>query len=147
VAVRPVLFELGGLSIQSYGVSKALAALVAGWLLARELRRRGRDAEPAFALAVAGLVGGFAGAKVYYLLQQAPGGLTAHDFGSSGFTWYGGLLGGALAVWLLARRNGIALPIMAGMTAIPLAVAYGGGWAAYWPATAPTALAATCHGP
>ncbi len=32
--MRPVLLELGGLQIMSYGVSKALAAFVAGTLVA-----------------------------------------------------------------------------------------------------------------
>jgi phosphatidylglycerol:prolipoprotein diacylglycerol transferase len=122
--MRPVLFELGGLEVQSYGVSKALAALVAIWLLQRELARRGRDPDAAFALTLAAFVGGFVGAKLYYLAEASEGGLTAHDFGASGFTWYGGLIGGALAVVLVARRQAIPLGLMAGMAAIPLAVAY-----------------------
>jgi phosphatidylglycerol:prolipoprotein diacylglycerol transferase len=87
--MRPVLFEIAGLEIQSYGVSKALAALVAGWLLQRELARRGRSPEHAFALTVAAVVGGFAGAKVYFLLEQG-GGVSLHHLGGTGFTWYGG---------------------------------------------------------
>ena len=124
----PTLIDLGGFQLQSYGVSKALAALVAGWLLQRELIRRGRDPEPAFSLAIAALVGGFVGAKLYYLLEAAAGGgIRMHDLGGSGFTWYGGLIGGALAVVLVARRHGIGAGPMAGMAAIPLAVAYGIG--------------------
>ena len=125
--MQPVLLELGGLQIQSYGVSKALAALVAGWLLQRELRRRGRDPEPAFTLAIAGLVGGFLGAKLYFLAENAGGPMDHGLLSTGGFTWYGGLLGGALAVWLVARRKGIPLGEMAGMAAMPLAVAYGIG--------------------
>lgn len=125
--MKPVLFELGGLEIQSYGVSKALAMLVAGWLLQRELVRRGRDPEPAFTLAIAGLAGGFVGAKLYFLAENAGGAMDHGLFSASGFTWYGGLLGGALAVWLVARRRGIPSGEMAGMAAIPLAVAYGIG--------------------
>lgn len=126
--MKPVLIDLGGIELQSYGVSKALAALVAGWLLQRELVRRGRDPEPAFSLAVAALIGGFVGAKLYYLAEAAArGGITLHDLGGSGFTWFGGMIGGALAVVLVARRHGIALGAMAGMAAIPLAVAYGIG--------------------
>ena len=125
--MKPVLIDLGGIELQSYGVSKALAALVAGWLLQRELVRRGKPADAGFPLAVAALIGGFIGAKVYYLVEASGGGLTAHDFGGSGFTWYGGMIGGALAVVLVARRYGIALGQMAGIAAIPLAVAYGIG--------------------
>jgi len=39
--LKPVLFSLGGVDITGYGASKALAALAAGWLLARDLYRQG----------------------------------------------------------------------------------------------------------
>ncbi len=124
--MRPVLFELGGLEITSYGVSKVLAAIVAGLLLAVELRRRGRDPDAAYSLALAGLLGGFAGAKLYYLAEHA-GSLSIHDLGGSGFTWFGGFIGGALATAVVARRHAIPLGLLAGMAAAPLAVAYGVG--------------------
>ena len=54
--------------VQSYGVSKALAALVAGWMVYRELLRRGTPKEPAEHLATQltlwGAIAGFAGAKL-----------------------------------------------------------------------------------
>ena len=124
--MRPVLLELGGLELTSYGASKALAALVAGAMLATELRRRGRDPEHAYSLVLWALFGGFAGAKLYYLAEHA-GSLSLHDFGGTGFTWFGGLLGGAAATAVVARRRGIPLGLMAGMAAAPLAVAYGVG--------------------
>lgn len=125
--MEPILIDFGGLQVHSYGVSKALALLVAGWLLQRELLRHGRDPQPAFGLAIAGLVGGFLGAKLYYLAEVAGEGITMHDLGGSGFTWYGGLIGGALAVFIVSRRHHISPALMAGMSAIPLAVAYGIG--------------------
>lgn len=124
--MQPVLLDLGQIELTSYGVSKALAVLVGGWLLAGELRRRGRDPELAWSLAIAAALGGFAGAKLYYLLENA-GSLSTHDLGGTGFTWYGGLIGGAAAVLIVARRRGISAGEIAGMSAIPLAVAYGVG--------------------
>lgn len=101
---------------------------VAGWLLARELRRIGRDPDLAWPLAVGGGVGGFAGAKLYYLIEQGVAGtLTAHDLGGMGFTWFGGLMGGALAVLVIARRHQISAGLIAGLAAAPLAVGYGIG--------------------
>lgn len=123
----PILFEFAGFQVHSYGVSKALALLAAVWLLQRELQRRGRDPEPALGLAVAGLLGGFLGGKLYYLAERAGDGITLHDLGGTGFTWYGGLIGGSVAVFLLSRRHRIPAGLMAGMAAIPLAVAYGVG--------------------
>ncbi len=39
--MRPVLLRLFGFPVQSYGVSKALVALVAVWLLSRAFARHG----------------------------------------------------------------------------------------------------------
>jgi len=125
--MRPVLVDLGGFELQSYGVSKALAALAAGWLLQRELLRRGHGGEAGFPLAIAAMVGGFLGAKLYYLVEASGDGISAHDLGGSGFTWYGGLVGGAAAVILVARRYRIPPALIAGAAAIPLAVGYGIG--------------------
>ncbi len=124
--MKPILVEIGGLSLTSYGLSKALAILAAWWMLAREFDRRGLTRDLALPLTMAAAIGGFAGAKVYYLAEHA-GSLSLHSFGGSGFTWYGGLIGGALAVLFVARRNGLSLLLVAGAAAAPLAIAYGIG--------------------
>jgi hypothetical protein len=121
--MRPVLFHLGGIAVTSYGLSKALAGLVAGWLLARELRRVGRDPSLAYPLTVAALVAGFAGAKLNYLLENA-GHLGSAGLGGTGFTWYGGMIGGAAAVLVIAHRHGIPTRLIAGISAAPLAFGY-----------------------
>lgn len=124
--MRPVLFDLGGFGVQSYGVSKALAALVAGWLVYRELARRGRDPELAYSLTLWGVVGGFAGAKLFFLAEHA-GSFELHHLGGSGFTWYGGLIGGTAAVLLVAQRHDLPARLLAGIVPAPLAFAYGVG--------------------
>ncbi|CAI9418042.1 Phosphatidylglycerol--prolipoprotein diacylglyceryl transferase [Nocardioides sp. T2.26MG-1] len=124
--MRPVLFELFGLEINSYGVSKALAAMLAGILLTREFRRLGWDEDRAWTLVWAATFLGFAGAKLYYLAEQG-GRVSPHDLGSAGFTWYGGFLAGTLTVLLLARRWGLPWRALAGALAAPLAAAYGVG--------------------
>lgn len=124
--MKPVLLDLGVLELTSYGVSKVLAAVVAGVLLGRELRRHGRDPEAAYGLVLAAVAGGFVGAKLYYLLEHADN-LSLRSFGGSGFTWFGGFVGGALATALAARRRAISFSLVAGMAAAPLAFAYGVG--------------------
>lgn len=124
--MRPILFEIFGFPINSYGVSKALAALVAAYLLGREFRRLGWDPERAWNMVMAATVLGFAGGKLYYLAEHA-GNLTRHDFGSSGFTWYGGLIAGVATVVVMARRYKLPLGRFAGIVAAPLSLAYGIG--------------------
>ena len=124
--MRPVLFSVFGFDIQSYGVSKALAALVAAFMLARAFERLGLKRDSAYSLATWATIWGFVGAKIYYLLEQLPT-LTMHDFGGMGFTWYGGLIGGVVAGMVIVRRHLLPLGVVAGATAIPLTVAYGIG--------------------
>lgn len=80
--MKPVLFELGGVPVSSYGASKALAILAAIWILARELRRVDLSPDLAYPLVLAGAAGGFLGAKLYYLAEHADS-LTLH-FPSAG---------------------------------------------------------------
>lgn len=124
--MQPVLFELFGFPVNSYGVSKAAAAIAAAWLLAREFRGLGWDPNRAWNLVIAGTVLGFVGGKLYYLAENL-GHLTPHHFGSSGFTWYGGLIAGTLTVIVMALRYKLPLSQLAGVAAAPLALAYGIG--------------------
>lgn len=126
--MQPVLFSVLGLDIQTYGVSKALAALVAAYLLGRAFDRSGLKKDHAHALVLWATVWGFVGAKLYYLLEQAGArALTLHDLGGMGFTWYGGLVGGLVAALVIIRRHRLPVGIVAGDTAVPLAIAYGIG--------------------
>lgn len=122
----PVLFTLFGVPIQSYGVSKALAALVGACLLGRAFKRIGYDVESAHSLVLWATLWGFVGAKVYFLLDNLEH-LSWHMLGNSGFTWYGGLIGGTVAVVVFTRRHRLPLGQVAGAMAMPLSVAYGIG--------------------
>jgi phosphatidylglycerol---prolipoprotein diacylglyceryl transferase len=124
--VLPVLFSFLGIQIQSYGVSKALAALVGAYLLGRAFQRIGYDKERGHSVVLWATVWGFVGAKIYYLVTNWQH-FEWHMLGGSGFTWYGGLIGGTLAVVVITRRHKLALGTVAGAMAMPLSVAYGIG--------------------
>lgn len=122
----PVLFTVLGWPVQSYGVSKALAALVAGLVLARAFRRHGLPSEVAWTLVVHAVLWGFVGAKLYYLAEHA-GSLSWHDLGGAGFTWYGGMITGTIAVLVVIARHRLPLGVVSGLVAVPLSLAYGIG--------------------
>ncbi len=124
--MRPVLFSVFGFDIQSYGVSKALAALVAAFMLARAFERLGLRRDSAYSLVMWATIWGFVGAKIYYLLEQLPN-VDLHHLGGMGFTWYGGLIGGVVAALVVVRRHQLPLGIVAGAAAVPLTIAYGVG--------------------
>jgi phosphatidylglycerol:prolipoprotein diacylglycerol transferase len=122
----PVLFEIGGFKVTSFGVMIALSFLAAGWLLARELKRQGQDPEAAWDLAGWAAICGILGAKIYYLVLHFDE--TALDpwaalLSRSGLVWYGGFIGGALGV--LFRLRQLKLPVWKVADAVAPALALG----------------------
>ena len=91
----PFIIRLGSLEITGYGIMMMVGFLMGGWMIDRDLRRRGFNPEYAADIVVAAVIGGIVGAKLWYV--SLPG--NAHAlFDRGGLVWYGGLLGGALAV-------------------------------------------------
>lgn len=129
--MSPVLVSIGGLDIQAYGVSKALAAIAGALLLGRAFARHGLAKDHAHSIVMWATVWGFVGAKAYYLLEHLDT-LTVHSFGGSGFTWYGGLIGGTIAGLLVVRRHGLPPATVAGLAMAPLSVAYAIGRVGCW---------------
>lgn len=115
----PTLFTVGSFHVATYGVLVALAFVVAGSVAARGFRERGIPGDEAWDLLVYALVGGLVGAKLYYAALHGPGALLSR----SGMVWYGGLIGGGLAVsWGLRRRR---LPFRPALDALAPALAVG----------------------
>ncbi len=129
--MRPVLVSVMGVDVQSYGVSKALAALLAAWLLGRAFARLGLKKDDAYSLVLWATIVGFAGGKVYFLLEHLDQ-LSWHHLGGSGFTWYGGLAAGVATVLVFIRRRRLPAAAVADAAAIPLALAYGVGRLGCW---------------
>lgn len=125
--MHPILFRFGSLEVHSYGVMVAIAAVLAGYVLRLKLQRRAGRGDTAFALTLAGMIGGFVGARVYFLLEHLGHTSLYGSPSGAGFTWYGGVLGGAAAVLIVARRRGVALPVLLGSFAPALALGYGVG--------------------
>jgi phosphatidylglycerol:prolipoprotein diacylglycerol transferase len=126
--MRPVLFDIGGLRIYSFGLMAALSLILPGLFIVRPLiRRRGVDPGFAYELIIAAGVGGFVGARIYYILEhwvEVQDNLTQALVGGIGFTWYGGLIGGFLGVvgWTLVRR--VPLGVIANAMAPATAAGY-----------------------
>ncbi len=122
----PDVLHIGPIPIHLFGIFLALGFLAAGWAAGREFERRGWDPALASSVLVWAAVGGLVGARIWIVVDAwsdfvaAP--LTFLVTGG-GFVWYGGLLGGALAVTLFFRREGI--PWLRGADAVAPAIALG----------------------
>lgn len=119
----PVLLRLGPLTIYSFGVMAALGFLTGNFLLTRECKRRGFDPRLADAIVVIGAIGGFAASRVYDVFDHWSE-YMAHPWSivlsGAGFVWYGGLIGGIVSTWFVARHYKVRFLTVADMCAAPL---------------------------
>lgn len=119
----PELGSIGPFTFYSFGLMAALAIVVAAIFLAIDLRQRGLDAGIAVEVAIAAAIGGFLGARIYYVVEHwgEPG---EGFLSGAGLVWYGGVAGGIIAVVLVALWRKVPVGLMANMAAAPLALAY-----------------------
>lgn len=101
--------QLLGISIKTFGVMFALGFLACGAVVARRLRELERPVDWAYEIVFAALLGGVVGARVYYLIEKfstVKNDLLGSVFSGSGLVWYGGAIGGAIAVigWMRWRK-------------------------------------------
>jgi phosphatidylglycerol:prolipoprotein diacylglycerol transferase len=122
----PVLFRIGGFTVTSFGVLIALSFVASGWIMAKELRRKGQDPEHAWDLAGWAAIFGILGAKLYYLIlnwQLTAANPRAMILSRSGLVWYGGFILAALAI--LWRLHRLKLPILTFADGVGPALALG----------------------
>src|SRR2546421_23435 len=101
--------HLGPLTLQTFGICFALGFAACALVAQRRFRELGKPPEWAYESIFAALVGGLVGARVDYILENwdsARHDLLGSLFSGSGLVWLGGVLGGAIAVLVWARRRG-----------------------------------------
>jgi len=121
MTVYPFIIHLGPLEVTGYGLMLMVAFLMGGWLIARQLRESQLREEYAADMVAAAVIGGIIGAKLWYVaLTGDPGALLSRG----GLVWYGGFIGGALAVMLNGWRLKVPLRWTMQVGAPALAAAY-----------------------
>ena len=106
--MHPVILRLGPISIYSFGVMMALGFLVSGYILGKELARNGLDERLGSSIVFWAAIGGLVGARLWVVLEDLGGFLEApvgFVLTGAGFVWYGGLIGGLIAVSYLIRYH------------------------------------------
>lgn len=122
--------QILGLSIKTFGVVFALGFLACGLLIARRLRELRLPVDWAYEIVFAALVGGVVGARGYFLVQNydhVKHDLVGSIFSGSGLVWYGGAIGGAIAVLAWMRWRGVLNLVLVDLSATALALGYGIG--------------------
>lgn len=126
---HPFAYNLGPLQITGFGIAILMCFVVAQVVAQRELVRRGHDPAPVADMVFAALVGGLLGAKLYYVV------ILGHwdaIFDRGGFVYWGGFIGGALAVMAVVLHKRAGLAKMADVSAPALAGAYAIGRTGCW---------------
>jgi phosphatidylglycerol---prolipoprotein diacylglyceryl transferase len=119
------VFRIGGFEVTSFSLLVCVAAVVGIWVFDRE-RRRSKLPDQTLDIAMAGLVGGIAGAKLVWALEHAgrEGAFFDLLLSRGGLSWFGGFAGGLITgVTLLSRRRIPIVPVLAAATPA-LAVAH-----------------------
>jgi phosphatidylglycerol:prolipoprotein diacylglycerol transferase len=126
---HPFSFGLGPLQFTGFGIAVLLAFVIAQTIAQRELARRGHDPSPIPDLIFAAVIGGLLGAKLYYALII---GEISDLFTRAGFVFWGGLIGGIIAVLLIAYRKKLNLHRIMDVGGICIAAAYAVGRTGCW---------------
>jgi phosphatidylglycerol:prolipoprotein diacylglycerol transferase len=126
---HPFAYDLGPLQLTGFGIAILMCFVVGQAVAQGELQRRGHDPEPVADMIFAAVVGGLLGAKLYYVVV-----LQHWDslFDRGGFVYWGGLIGGILAVMLVVVRKRFGLLRIFDVGAISIAAAYAVGRTGCW---------------
>jgi phosphatidylglycerol:prolipoprotein diacylglycerol transferase len=123
--MRPVLFHIGDLSVGSFWTMAFLGFLAAFLVIRSEVLRRGYGMALAYDMILYAYIGGWVGARLFiiptaweYFVKNPIGLLLA----SSGWVWYGGIIGGAVAIWMLTYKYGLRMLELADISAPALAI-------------------------
>jgi phosphatidylglycerol---prolipoprotein diacylglyceryl transferase len=122
----PVLFHIGGFTMNSFGVMMALAFISAGFIAHWQFKKRGVRPDFIYGLLIAAVIGGLLGSKINYLIlhpSEWPGNLLS----GGGLVWFGGLFGAIIAVVIvtLLSKERLAAVMDAGALAVSVGYAVG----------------------
>ena len=115
--------DILGLSVKTFGLFFALNFAAWGLVAAKRLKELGKPVDWAYEMVLVALLGGLIGAKLWWAVEERE--LTLSGlFSGSGLTWYGGLLGGALAIYAWARYRRFWTPQLLDFCGVGLALGY-----------------------
>lgn len=122
-------YDVSGFQVTGFGLAVLMAFVIAQIISQRELWRRGHSPDPIPDLIFAAVVGGLVGAKLYYAVLMGSIGAVLTR---AGFVFWGGLLGGIIAVLIVGFRKKLDMLRIADVGGIAVAAAYSIGRTGCW---------------
>jgi phosphatidylglycerol:prolipoprotein diacylglycerol transferase len=126
---QPLSYDVGPLQLTGFGLAVLMAFVIAQIITQRELARRGHDPEPVGDLVFAAVIGGLLGGKIYYAALMHD---TSALLSRAGFVFWGGLMGGIIACYLVVRRKRLSFTRISDVAGIAIAAAYSIGRTGCW---------------
>jgi phosphatidylglycerol---prolipoprotein diacylglyceryl transferase len=126
---HPFEFHRGWFEFTGFGLAVLFAFWIAQIISAHILNERGRDPNVTSDVLFGAVVGGLLGAKIYYAILR---GDITDLFHRAGFVFWGGLIGGIIASWLVIRYKGWRFATISDAAAPGLAAAYAIGRTGCW---------------
>ena len=123
--------------IQLYGLLIAAAVAIGAWLCTREEKRLALPKDTSLDIVLYAVPLAVVFARIYYVIfswqQFAQQPLRIFYVWEGGLAIYGGVIGGALGVWLLSKRRGIRFSLLADVVAPALLLGQAiGRWGNYF---------------
>jgi phosphatidylglycerol:prolipoprotein diacylglycerol transferase len=121
MTLYPLTFHIGPLEITGFGIMVMMGFFMAGLAMQTRLRELHLNDQYAWDVVMAAVIGGLIGAKLWYVALH---GDVSKLLDRGGLVWYGGLIGGALAVILNSARLKIPVRFTFDLAAPALAMGY-----------------------
>lgn len=105
--IDPIAFTLGPFEVRWYGVMMAVSFALGFYFLIKNEQKRGINEEQLFPVAIVAMIAGLIGARIIFVLTNSsyfylnPEEIVRIDHG--GLAFYGGVLGGIVGGWFMAR--------------------------------------------
>ncbi|MDO8501269.1 MAG: prolipoprotein diacylglyceryl transferase [Gemmatimonadaceae bacterium] len=126
---HPVSYKLGPLQFTGFGFAMLMTFVIGQIVLQKEMERRGQDPSPAGDMIFAAVVGGLLGAKLYYAILMGDAGSI---FSRAGFVFWGGLMGGIIAVTAVVKWKKLSVARVSDSAALALSAGYAIGRTGCW---------------
>jgi phosphatidylglycerol:prolipoprotein diacylglycerol transferase len=121
MTLYPLSFHIGPIEITGFGIMVMMGFFMAGLAIQTRLQELELNDQYAWDMVMAAVIGGLLGAKLWYVALH---GDATQLLSRGGLVWYGGLIGGALAVILNSMRLKVPVRFTFDLAAPALAMGY-----------------------
>lgn len=123
-----ISWDLGFLTIQSYGLMLSLAFLVGLFLAVKEAKKKGINLKHIYNISFYAILGGLIGSRLYFILTNPnffiSNPLEIFQIWKGGLVFFGGLLGAIIFISIYIKKNKLDFWKFADLFSIPLVVGH-----------------------